>query len=71
MSYVKIGSEQRALAQVDEHWIADQLNRRRSAGASTCVQVYLKTSSIDIVLSTPDCTSGGGGGRPPPSKSAS
>jgi hypothetical protein len=65
MSYVKIGSEQQSLDSASEQWISEQLRRRRADGSSTCVQVLLKTSSIDVVLSTPDCQRGTGGGRPP------
>lgn len=63
MNYIKIGNEQKSLDDASEHWISDQLHRRRSDGANTCVQVFLKTDSIDIVLSTPQCQGRGGGGR--------
>jgi hypothetical protein len=65
MSYIRIGDEQRNISDIDEHWLNEQLRRRRGAGGNTCIQVSLKTSSIDILLSTPECASGGGGGRPP------
>ena len=65
MSYIKIGTEQRALSDANEQWISEQLRRRKADGASVCVQVALKTSSIDVVLFTPDCSGGAGGGRPP------
>lgn len=65
MSYVKIGSEQRSLADVSEQWISEQLRRRKQDGASTCVQVMLKMGALDMVLSTADCPSGGGGRRSP------
>jgi hypothetical protein len=65
MSYIKIGGEQRPLRDASEQWISEQLRRRRAEGASICVQVVLKTNSIDMVLATPDCQGGGGGVRPP------
>jgi hypothetical protein len=65
MSYIRIGAEQRDLADVDQQWLSEQLRRRKADGGSTCIQVSLKTSSIDILLSTPECGGGGGGGRAP------
>lgn len=65
MSYIRIGDEQRNIADADQQWLSEQLRRRRAAGGSTCIQVSLKTSSIDILLSTPECGGGGGGGRAP------
>jgi hypothetical protein len=63
MNYVKIGNEQRSLADASEQWINEQVRRRKQAGASTCVQVFLKTGPLDIVLSTSDCPSAAGGTR--------
>lgn len=64
MSYVKIGSEQRALSDASEQWINEQLRRRKQDGAPICVQVHLKFGAIDVLLATSDCPSGFGGGRP-------
>lgn len=64
MNYVKIGNEQRPLDEANERWISEQLRRRKQDGASTCIQVYLKTSALDVVLSTADCPSGAGIPRP-------
>lgn len=66
MSYIRIGDEQRNITDVDEQWLSEQLRRRKASGGSTCIQVSLRTSSIDILLSTPECASGGGGGGRPP-----
>lgn len=65
MSYVRIGDEQRNLADADQQWLGDQMRRRRAGGGSTCIQVSLKTSSINLLLSTPECGGGTGGGRVP------
>lgn len=65
MSYIRIGDDQRNIADADEQWLNEQLRRRKAAGANTCIQIALKTSSIDILLSTPECGGGGGGGRAP------
>lgn len=65
MSYIRIGDEQRSIADADEQWLSEQLRRRKAGGGNTCIQIALKTSSIDILLSTPDCPSGGAGGRAP------
>jgi hypothetical protein len=53
------------LENVDEHWINQQINRRREDGLSVCVRVTIKEGDLDMILSTPTCGSGGGGGRPP------
>lgn len=65
MSYIRIGDEQRSLEDATEQWLSEQLRRRKAAGGTTCIQVSLKTSSVDILLSTPECGGGGGGGRAP------
>ena len=51
--------------QATENWINDQINRRRKDSQSVCVQVQVKTSGVDLNLTTPECGGGGGGGRPP------
>lgn len=60
-SYVQIGDERRSLDDADQSWIVDQLARRRANGASTCIKVFVKTSTIDLVFATADCGGGSGG----------
>jgi hypothetical protein len=65
MHRIRIGTSERPLEEATESWIAQQLNERRKEGQSVCVQVILKTSGIDMVLSTPACGNGSGASRAP------
>ena len=65
---MKIGQEERSVADANEQWINEQLHRRRADGVPICVQVVLKTDVLNMVLSTPDCQNGVGSGRPPNDK---
>jgi len=65
MIRIRIGEEERGLDSADEHWINQQINRRRADGQSVCVMVILHEGLLDMVLSTPNCGASGGGGRPP------
>lgn len=60
---VKIGDDERLLADTSEHWIADQLNRRGRDGTAVCVVVRIETTGVDVVLATPGCPAGPVGGR--------
>jgi len=73
MIQIIIGSSKRqfnSVRDIDESWIAQQVNRRQSDGQDVCVQVFIKKDSIDIRLSTPACSKGGGGRRPRPQEEA-
>jgi hypothetical protein len=68
MIRIIIGSNERQFSSVndiDENWIAQQVNRRQSDGQNVCVQVFIKQDSIDMKLSTPACKKDRGGGRQP------
>lgn len=65
MIRVQIGDMERELAGADEHWINQQINRRRADGESVCVKVTINEDDFNMILSTPSCGSCGGGGRPP------
>jgi hypothetical protein len=65
MITIQIGEEQRDLAEADENWINEQINRRRADGLSVCVKVTIREGDVNIVLSTPTCGGGGRGGRAP------
>jgi hypothetical protein len=56
---------ERELGSVNEHWINQQINRRRFDGQVVCVRVTVNESDLNMVLSTPTCPSNGCGGRPP------
>lgn len=66
MIIVTIGGESRDINDANESWINQQINRRRKDGQSVCVVVSVKTSGVDMRLSTPGCSDfAGGGGRAP------
>ena len=65
MIRIRIGDEERELANADEHWINQQINRRRADGQTVCVRVTVHVDDLNMVLSTPTCGASGGGGRPP------
>jgi hypothetical protein len=65
MIRIQIGDEERDLDNADEHWINQQINRRRADGKSVCVRVTIHAGDLDMVLSTPTCGASGGGSRPP------
>ncbi len=65
MIRIRIGDMERELASADEHWINQQINRRRADGQTVCVRVTVHEGDLYMVLSTPTCGASGGGGRPP------
>ena len=67
MIKIRIGEAEKDLASADEHWINQQINRRREEGQTVCVKVTVHEGALDIVLSTATC-GGAGGGRPPSTK---
>lgn len=62
---VRIGETERGLYEADEHWINQQINRRRHDGQRICVRVFIKDGFLNMILSTPGCPNSGSGGRPP------
>ena len=64
MIRVRIGGAEYDLADVSESWVNEQIGRRRSDGVPVCVQVIIRTSEINVMLSTPGCGNAGGD-RPP------
>jgi hypothetical protein len=67
MTTVRIGDETRSLADANESWINQQINRRRADGQNVCVEVSIGTGGLSLRLATPGCGGGGGGGRSPSS----
>ncbi len=65
MITIRIGDSERELDTADEHWINDQISRRRQDKAPPCVRVSIRKAGFDMVLSTPTCGGGGSGGRAP------
>jgi hypothetical protein len=68
MSKVRIGTSEHKFCDVSESWINHEVRQRQEDGQSVCAQVTLKGQSIDMILSTPQCSIGHGGGRHPNEK---
>jgi hypothetical protein len=66
MSSIRIGADERRLAEADAHWITQEINARRRDGNSVCVVVTISTDELNLHLATPSCSGGGGGGGRPP-----
>jgi hypothetical protein len=65
MITICIAGEERRFEDVQESWINQQINRRRQDGKPICIQVSIRQGSINLLLSTPACSSGTGGSRIP------
>ena len=66
MIEITINEIKEDISNVNPSWIHDQIRSREKAGETVCVRILIKTSSLDMSLSTPGCPSGGGvEGRPP------
>jgi hypothetical protein len=61
---VKIGPIEKDIADVDPSWINEQINRRREAEASVCVQVSIERDSVRLHLATSNCPHSRGSSRP-------
>ena len=56
---IKIGGEQRSLADIHPEWIRHQIDRRRADGESVCVIVRIEIADVDMALATHGCSAGG------------
>jgi hypothetical protein len=65
MNKIIIGTNEHQLCDVSEGWIERHVHERQHDGRSVCAQIILKTDSVDMALSTPQCARGHGGGRKP------
>ena len=63
MIKIEIGDAEKDLASADEHWINQQISRRREDGQAVCVKVTIHKGDLNLVVSTPTC-GGAGGGNP-------
>lgn len=68
MSKIRIGTSEHKFCDVSESWIHHEVRERQKDGQSVCAQVTLKGHSVDMILSTPQCSHGHGGGRLPNEK---
>ena len=65
MIYVRIGSVERKLEDVEESWINQEINGRKAAGETVCVRVRFDENDLNFMIQTPTCSSGLGGGFKP------
>lgn len=66
MVTIQIGNDSRSLEEADESWIVQQVNNRKREGRPICVRVSIRTSTLQISLTTPGCGPGAGGRMPRP-----
>lgn len=59
---VKVNEMSRPLDGNDPGWFGQQVDRRRRAGESVCVQVSVDTPGLTLRLRTPSCGGPGGAG---------
>lgn len=68
MIKIRIGQTEKQFEEIkdiDEKWISQQINFRRSDGILVCVRVFINRGDVDIMLSTPSCEPSSGVSRPP------
>jgi hypothetical protein len=70
MILISIAGNEHDLEEVGPDWIVQQIERRRRDGLSVCVAVSIRTSDLNIRLSTPECAGRAGGERLPNSEEA-
>lgn len=54
MIRIRIGDQESDVGSIDEQWINQQINRRRTDGQNVCVWVTIKHGNLNMVLSTPN-----------------
>jgi hypothetical protein len=60
-SWIEIGPVRRDLPPVDEQWIVQQINGRRSDGQRVCIRVHIKNGDASVTFASAEC--GGARGR--------
>ncbi|MDD2468215.1 MAG: hypothetical protein PHI97_29905 [Desulfobulbus sp.] len=65
MIRVIIGDSERELSNISEHWINEQINRRRRDGLSICVRVIINEDQLNLSLTTSGCPHTATRGRTP------
>ncbi|MDD3815775.1 MAG: hypothetical protein PHZ02_14150 [Desulfocapsaceae bacterium] len=65
MIRVIIGDSERELSNISEHWINEQINRRKRDGLSICVRVIINEDQLNLSLTTSGCPHTATGGRAP------
>jgi len=62
---IRINGERRQYSEGIEHWIVDQVDRRRSNNGIVCVEINVNFSLLNMVLRTPGCVTAPGASRQP------
>jgi len=62
MISITIGNETRNYADADDHWITQQITRRRQDRVPVCATVRIAQGELNLNLATPGCARSGGGG---------
>lgn len=65
MIRVIIGDSERELSNISEHWINEQINRRKRDGLSICVRVIINEDQLNLSLTTSGCRHTATRGRAP------
>ena len=65
MVRVSVNGIDRDLRDVTVPWLREHIEAVRNKGLPVCVKVTTKSGDIDMILSTPSCTSSSGESRPP------
>jgi hypothetical protein len=63
---IHIGNDSRSIEDVNESWIIQQIHNRQREGQAFCVRVSIRTSTLQIDLTTPGCGPGSGSRKPRP-----
>ena len=56
MITIQINSNQKSIEEHYENWVSQQIINRRKDGVLVCVKVFIEVGSINLILTTPDCT---------------
>lgn len=65
MIKVQIDNLEQELSSLTESWLHEQIINRQKDGIPVCVRVLIKTESINLVLSSGNCTNFGSSDRQP------
>ncbi len=65
MITVTVAGMEQSLEGLSESWLHEQIRRRQKAGEPVCMQVGVRTSEINVGVSSGACPMGRGGSRMP------
>jgi len=64
MIRVRIGDVESELRSINDSWINQQINCRRTDGQNVCVRVFIQQNNLNMILSTPSCPTESSDRRP-------